>query len=303
MNKTIRYSFVYKDKCNMCGSATDTHTILGKRLNRSQGLNPKNKIGISTTIVQCTNCGLIYSNPQPVPFKIEDHYGILPQEYWPEDFFKTDTSFFAEKIRILKTFLNPEKKARALEVGSGLGRCLIALSKEEFEIYGLEPSKPFYNYSIEKIKINPDQLKCESIEEAEYPENYFDFILFNAVLEHLYDPSASIIKAVKWLKPNGIIHIEVPSSNWLTNKIYNFYYFIRGLDYVGNISPMHPPFHLYEFGLTSFTEHAKQNNYEIVFFEYHVCSTYMPKILDFILVPLMKWTRRGMQLHVWLRKK
>lgn len=299
----MRYSFSYMEKCNMCGSSADKHKILGKRLNRSQGLNPKNKIGITTTIVQCSNCKLIYSNPQPIPFKIEDHYGVPPEKYWNESFFNMDKNFFAEKIRTLKTLLGNKKGAKAMEIGSGLGRCVAALSKEGFESYGLEPSKYFYEYSVEKMKIKPEFLKCISMEEAEYPENYFDFILFNAVLEHLYDPSESIIKAFKWLKPKGIIHIEVPSSKWLTNKIYNFYYFIRGLDYVGNISPMHPPFHLYEFGLKSFTEHARQNNYEIVFFEYHVCSTYMPKILDFILVPLMKWTRGGMQLHVWLRKK
>ena len=34
----------------MCGSSTDLHKILGKRLNESQGKNPKNKVGITTTV-------------------------------------------------------------------------------------------------------------------------------------------------------------------------------------------------------------------------------------------------------------
>jgi 2-polyprenyl-3-methyl-5-hydroxy-6-metoxy-1,4-benzoquinol methylase len=43
-----------------------------------------------------------------------------------------------------------------------------------------------------------------------FPEAHFDFITFGAVLEHLYDPSMSIHKAMSWLKPSGIMHIEVP---------------------------------------------------------------------------------------------
>jgi len=54
---------------------------------------------------------------------------------------------------------------------------------------------------------------------------------------------------MSWLKTDGIMHIEVPSSDWLIARLLNFYYKIRGLDYVTNISPMHEPFHLYEFAL------------------------------------------------------
>ncbi|MBK8291297.1 MAG: methyltransferase domain-containing protein [Flammeovirgaceae bacterium] len=58
--------------------------------------------------------------------------------------------------------------------------------------------------------------------EVVYPENSFDFISFGAVLEHVYSPADSILRTLRWLKPNGIIHIEVPSSDWLINKIINF---------------------------------------------------------------------------------
>jgi hypothetical protein len=57
----------------MCGADTSDHKILGQRLNRSQGMRPKRKRGISTTVMQCTTCSLIYSNPQPVPHDIQDH--------------------------------------------------------------------------------------------------------------------------------------------------------------------------------------------------------------------------------------
>ena len=287
----------------MCSSPTDKHKVLGKRLNRSQGKNPKNKTGISTTICKCDNCGLIYSNPQPIPFDIQDHYGVFPEDYWQEKYFSIDDDYFKGEIKKLKTLLDIKEGMKSLDIGAGLGKAMVIFSKTGFDAYGIEPSKTFYEKAIRTTGISPDKLKLGMIEDVEFPENYFDFISFGAVLEHLYDPSDSILRALKWLKPKGIIHIEIPSSDWLVYKIINFYYRMTGTDYVANISPMHTPFHLYEFGLKSFREHAKQNNYEIAFHEYYVCKTYMPVIIDYIIKPYMKMTNKGMQLCVWLRKK
>lgn len=303
MNKQKRYYFNHIDSCNMCGSNTDKHNILGKRLNSSQGKNPKNKIGITTTIVKCTNCGLNYSNPQPVPFDIQDHYGVPPESYWKEEYFKIKDTYFQGEIERLKKLIDFKNDMKSLDIGAGLGKQMIALSKIGFDTYGFEPSKQFYERAVSKMGINPDKLKLGMIEEVEYAENHFDFISFGAVLEHLYDPSDSILKALKWLKPNGIIHIEVPSSDWLIGRIINLFYKLTQTDYVGNLSPMHEPYHLHEFGLKSFEEHARQHGYELAFHEYHVCQTFMPQIADYILKPYMKWTNTGMQLSVWLRKK
>lgn len=287
----------------MCSSPTNTHKIFGKRLNKSQGKNPKNKIGITTTILKCSNCGLIYANPLPIPFNLQDHYCVPPETYWTEEYFSIDKNYFFEEIRKLKTLLNLRNGSKSLDIGAGIGKCIIALSEAGFDSYGLEPSESFYKRAIENMNIDPSKLKLGMIENTDWPDNYFDFITFGAVLEHLYSPSESIIKAMNWLKPNGIIHIEVPSSNWLINKIINFYYKLKCVDYVGNISPMHEPYHLYEFGLKSFQELARNHNYEIAYYEYYVCQSYMPKIFDYILKPYMKWTNTGMQLCIWLRKK
>lgn len=303
MSNQKRYYFYHIDNCNMCGSKTDTHKILGKRLNGSQGKNPKKKIGITTTIVKCTDCGLIYSNPQPVPFDIQDHYGVPPENYWKENYFTITDNYFQGEIKRLKKILDFKDGMKSLDIGAGLGKQMIALSKSGFETYGFEPSKQFYERAISKMGINPDRLKLGMIEEVEYPENYFDFISFGAVLEHLYDPSDSILKALKWLKPKGIIHIEVPSSDWLIGKIINLFYKLKGTDYVGNLSPMHEPYHLYEFKLKSFQVHSKKYDYELAFHEYYVCQTFMPKIADYFLKPYMELTNTGMQLCVWLRKK
>ena len=301
--KQLTYHFNFIGHCNMCGSLAGNHKILGKRLNQSQGKNPQKKTGITTTICKCTTCGLIYSNPQPVPLDIQDHYGVPPENYWKQNYFVSDANYFKNEIEQLKKLIAFRAGMKSLDVGAGLGKAMIALTHAGFDAHGFEPSNQFYDRALSHMKIHPDKLKLGMIEHVEYPENYFDFISFGAVLEHLYNPSGSIVTAMKWLKQNGIMHIEVPSSSWLINKIINLFYRLRFTDYAGNLSPMHEPYHLYEFGLKSFQEHARQNNYEIAYSEYYVCETYLPRFIDFILKPLMKWTNTGMQLCVWLRKK
>ena len=67
---------------------------------------------------------------------------------------------------------------------------------------------------------------------------------------------------------------------------------------------MHPPYHLYEFGLGSFEQHALKNDYEIAHHEYYVASqTYLPQFADSFARRIMEMTKSGMQLEVWLRKK
>lgn len=286
----------------MCGATTEHQKILGKRLNHAQGKNPKKKIGITSTVCQCRKCGLIYSNPQPIPLNIQDHYGVPPEDYWKEDYFKINPKYFTGALRQLKGLTEVKPGMKSLDIGAGLGKQMIIMAEQGFDAYGLEPSKTFHERAISRMGISPDRLKLSMVEDAEYPENFFDFISFGVVLEHLYDPSSAIKKAIHWLKPQGLIHIEVPSSEWLINKIINLYYKATGSDYVGNLSPMHDPYHLYEFNLESFRQNSKQNNYEIAFHEYYVCQTFMPRIVDYFLKPYMRRTKKGMELCVWLRK-
>ena len=299
----IRYTFKNIEKCNMCGSSVSTHSILGKRMNRSQGKNPRNKIGITTTVMKCSVCGLIYSNPMPIPDCIQDHYEVPPEEYWNENYFKLDATYFKKEIRTLKNLYDFKAGHKALDIGAGIGKCMTALMNAGFDVFGFEPSQSFRTRAIDKMNIRPDRLMLASIENADFPDDFFDFITFGAVLEHLYDPAASINQAMNWLRPGGIMHIEVPSSEWLISRLVNAYYRAQGLDYVTNISPMHEPFHLYEFSLTSFEHNAIRNQYEIVYSEYYVCDTFMPNVLAKLFGQYMKWTKKGMQLCVWLRKK
>ncbi len=303
VQKEIKYTFRQIEQCNMCGSLSGTHKILGRRLNQSQGINPDRKTGISVAVVRCTNCGLVYSNPQPVPADIQDHYGISPEGYWKEDYFFVNDKFFRGEVKVLNKLMKYEAGAKSLDIGAGIGKGMIAYSRGGFDAYGLEPSEPFYRMAVERMKVSPEKLKCASVEEADFPENFFDYITFKSVLEHIYDPSVSVVKAMKWLKPGGIMQVEVPSSDWLINRLINLYYFLKCSSFVGNISPMHSPFHLYEFTPKSFIEHSKKHSYEIAFHQYYAGDIPMPRLIEPMLKTFMLKTDSGMELCMWLRKK
>ncbi|MBL0127101.1 MAG: class I SAM-dependent methyltransferase [Flavobacteriales bacterium] len=302
MTKELRYRFVPVEACIMCGSASDGHRVMGRRLNKSHGRNPKRVVGISTTVVRCTDCGLVYSNPQPIPFDIQDHYGVPPETYWQPEYFQLSPDYLHEQLHKAHELLGTRNGMRALDIGAGIGKGMLAMERAGFEAHGFEPSNTFHERGVAQMGMDPARFKLGMIEELDYPADHFDFISFGVVLEHIYDPSAALLKAMGWMKPGGVMHIEVPSADWLVNRLVNIYYRLRGTDLVANLSPMHEPFHLHEFTPRSFQAHAKQHGYEIASQRYYVCKTFLPTFLDPILKPWMEWTDRGMQLSIWLRK-
>lgn len=304
MEKVIKkYSFQEVNTCEMCGENTEKHRVMGQRLNQSQGFSPRKKTGISVSIKKCSNCKLIYSSPLPIPNNIQDHYGIPPETYWKPSYFEWEPSYFIKQIADAKELIDFKDGMKALDVGAGLGKSMLSMQNSGFEAFGFEPSIPFYERAISKMKIDPTKIKLGAIEEVEYEQEIFDFITFGAVYEHLYHPFLSLEKAMKWLKSDGVIQIEVPSSKHLIAKLINTYFRIIGTSYVTNLSPMHSPFHLYEFGLKSFEEAGKKIGFKVVKSEYEVCDINpIPKFLHIPFRKYMEMTDSGMQLTVYLKK-
>jgi ubiquinone/menaquinone biosynthesis C-methylase UbiE len=297
----MKYSFKEIESCNMCGAPVTEFKVMGRRLNRSQGIFPKKKMGIATTVVKCEKCSLIFSNPQPFPLDLQDHYGVMPDSYWTQEYINEVLDITHLMAKLKKTLVTNDRP-KALDIGAGIGKMMVALNKQGFDTYGIEPSVQFYEKAVSHLKIPTNRIECIALEDVVFEENSFDFITFGAVLEHLSDPSMALNKAVSWLKPGGIIEVQVPSSNWLIGKIFNLIYKLTFSDFCSNLSPMHTPYHLYEFHLESFKKHALKNNYTLVDVEYEICDTFMPKIFDFILKPIMRKTNTGMEIYVLLRK-
>ena len=292
------YSFEDAKRCVMCASSAAR--VVGRRLDRHQGLRARRVAGAATTIVKCRGCGLIYANPRPVTETVGDHYDMEPEEYWKPGYFVENESYFRGEIDIFRELYTGSRRPVVLDVGAGLGKAMHAFERAGFEAYGLEPSMPFHSRAIEG-GISADRLQLGTAEDAQYPQGQFDLVSFGAVVEHLHRPDAVIEKAMTWLRPGGLIHAEVPSSKWMIGRGLNLLYRLQGSDLVTNLSPMHPPFHLYEFTLDSFKEHGRRAGYEVAYDQRFVGDVFLPASIARFISRLMVATGTEMQLQVWLR--
>jgi len=290
-------------ECNMCGASVGRARSLGRRLSRRQGLRPAPIPGAPVaTIQRCAECGLVFANPMPIPVQIDSHYGIPPSAYWGESDLASSEDYFADQISQFRRLYPRSERLTALDIGAGVGKAMVSLEAAGFAAYGLEPSANFHDYAISETGIAADRLSLGRIEEAEFAAEWFDLVTFGAVLEHLADPAAAILSALAWTRTGGLIHIEVPSSDWLMARLVDLGYRLQGLDFTCHLSPLHIPFHLFEFTPASFQRHAAHTGYEVALVRRHVAQTYAPRWADAGLRRLMDLTKTGMQLEVWLRK-
>lgn len=102
---------------------------------------------------------------------------------------------------------NPET---VLEVGCREGLFTEILKKiyNITDSWGIEPDETVN----EKAKKNIDNVICDYFtKKTKLPENYFDLIVFNDVLEHMYDPWDIVARAKALLKENGIVIASIPN--------------------------------------------------------------------------------------------
>ena len=297
------YEWRRLSRCNMCGASVTRARRLGRRLGQRQGWRPARSAGAPVAMIQrCADCGLVFANPMPVPVELSSHYEIPPATYWKPSGLASAEGYFADEISQFRRLYPRRQSLTALDVGAGVGKAMVSLEEAGFAAFGLEPSASFHHYAISQTGIAPDRLSLGRIEDAEFAAERFDFVTFGAVLEHLADPDAAIRSALVWTRGGGLIHIEVPSSDWLMARLVDLGYRIQGLDFTCRLSPLHIPFHLLEFTPASFELHAARTGYELALCRRHVAQTYAPRWADAGLRRLMDLTRTGMQLEVWLRK-
>ncbi|HHT9138097.1 MAG TPA: class I SAM-dependent methyltransferase [Candidatus Wunengus sp. YC60] len=169
----------------------------------------KDTLGITDQVFslsKCRGCGLVFLNPSPDPKEMEAFY---PDGYWArresriEGYYRDIITHF--EIRTLRKFLG--KGGRLLDVGSGAGEFLYCAKRLGFDCYGVEVSEDMVKYSIEtfglKNVVNSDLLS------ASFEDSFFDIIVFNHVVEHLYNPLETLMEARRILKRDGILVIQI----------------------------------------------------------------------------------------------
>ncbi|GJL77303.1 MAG: hypothetical protein NPINA01_02920 [Nitrospinaceae bacterium] len=104
--------------------------------------------------------------------------------------------------------LPPQNGGRILDVGCGDGFFLRSVKNIGWEVHGIELS----GEAVHRAKnMGMAQVTQGTLDNASYPENYFDVIRFWSVLEHVHDPETTLSKVNRFLKPKGLLVLQVPN--------------------------------------------------------------------------------------------
>ena len=184
--------------CNLCGS---TDASLLSRRSRS---------GKPLRTVICRQCGLAWSDPRPHD----------PREFYAERYRVDYKGACAPKpkhvLRAGKTALSRFAKIRdrlagvrtILDVGTGGGEFAYLLRSLGYDLKGVEPNRGYADYSVAEYGLD---VRVGFVEQCDFAANAFDLITIWHVLEHTENPGGVLAKLLGWLRPGGVLVVEVPS--------------------------------------------------------------------------------------------
>jgi 2-polyprenyl-3-methyl-5-hydroxy-6-metoxy-1,4-benzoquinol methylase len=173
----------------------------------------------------CTICTLAWVGNPPPPEEIMEHYGDQYHSIVSEgkEGGKEDVS---SKWRPAIRAIEKHRSGGAiLDMGCSSGNFLRSLSRDRWKPYGIEintaTAERAGNEAGAEV-FNGDVL------DAEYPPDTFDVVTAFDVLEHMYQPVEVLKKVKTWLKPDGIVFLQVPNILSWEARFFGSYWF--GLD-------------------------------------------------------------------------
>ncbi len=176
-------------------------------------------------LVQCLECGLVYLNPRPARNEIPTFY---PNHYDQFNFAIHKSSFLTRMDRNYglhkrcRAVLRYRRHGRLLDVGCATGDFLDAMRRYPgWEVYGVELNERASEYARRQLGLT---VTTGTLEDADYPERYFDVVTLWHVLEHIYDPLGALRKIYRLLKSEGILIFTTPNLDSLDAHLYGAFW-------------------------------------------------------------------------------
>jgi len=141
-----------------------------------------------------------------------------------DEFFLTGDQEIGKVMQSALRLGYPPRRELALDFGCGLGRLTRALANYFQQCYGVDISESMI---VQAKELNRHIQNCKFILNTAghlqiFPDNYFDMIYTNIVLQHL--PNQSIIKSyifefIRTLKKDGVFVFQLPSYIPIKNRL------------------------------------------------------------------------------------
>jgi 2-polyprenyl-3-methyl-5-hydroxy-6-metoxy-1,4-benzoquinol methylase len=165
-----------------------------------------------TPYVECVKCGLWYQ--QTLPEKI---YEGAHEKRGDTMSFDERSVNFQIALQLYDRFFKKEQQATALDIGAKypwLMHCLSMVSEGRIETWAVDGIKEIEGF-CEDQKLQVKGVMCDFETTKTYPWNdlKFDLITMVHIIEHFYDPVATMSKVFHLLKENGKVFVRCPSSD------------------------------------------------------------------------------------------
>lgn len=248
-------------RCAICGADAVRELFWGKdRLVGKPG---------QFRLVKCLRCSLVYLNPRPTrnaladfypheypPFQAVSHDPVRPHsrvrrwvKAWAVRWYTRGLDFEPPQVRETLAriedfpphftfgFFPTKRHGRLLDVGCGSGLYLHAFQKLGWNAHGVEISARVAEATRRALGLN---VITGALEEAKFPDAYFDVVTLIHVLEHLSDPVGTLREVCRILKKDGLVVMAVPNFRSPTALVFRSYWFALDM-----------PRHLCQFSPTS----------------------------------------------------
>jgi 2-polyprenyl-3-methyl-5-hydroxy-6-metoxy-1,4-benzoquinol methylase len=184
------------------------------------------------TIVQCQQCGLVYTDPRPDGEDITETYQAVEDPLYIEER-EGRVLTFEHHLKPLERLTGPPDGRPLLDVGAYTGVFVEIAGQHRWDAWGVEPSR----WAVGQAQAKGLHVVQGTLETAELPAAYFDVVTLWDVIEHVTDPRGTLERAHRLLKPGGLVVIHTididslfarlmgPRWPWLMEM--HIYYFSR----------------------------------------------------------------------------
>lgn len=194
--------------------------------------NRREGYAVETDLVECSTCGMHYLNPIPEREDWLKEYSKLysvsnDSQRRPSWLARVSNSLLSRWVQIWSRDLSLHELpsgsgigCKLLDIGCGSGTKLVTYEQRGFEIYGIDLVRESIADASRTVR---GTFYSGAIETARLPHTFFDFIRFDNVLEHIYQPRNFLSKVYRLLKPGGIAYGYVPNGLSPTIQIMGKY--------------------------------------------------------------------------------
>jgi len=184
------------------------------------------------TIVQCQQCGLVYTDPRPDGHDIVETYQAVEDLLYLEER-EGRVLTFERHLKPLERLTGPPNGRPLLDVGCYAGVFVEIAAGHGWDAWGVEPSR----WAVEQAQARELHVVQGTLETADLPEATFDVVTMWDVIEHVTDPLGTLQRAHQLLKPGGLLVVhtididslfaQLMGSRWPWLMEMHIYYFSR----------------------------------------------------------------------------